>query len=71
MKQISIQITDETARQIAQLAQQWGYPPQRHNTAVIERAVNTLFMLEIGCDEYRDRLRQMVASVPGSDEVQT
>lgn len=71
MKQISIQITDETARQIAQLAEQWGYPRQRHNTAVIERAVNTIFMLEIGCDEYRDRLRQMGARVPGSDEVQT
>ena len=69
MKQISIQITDETARQIAKLAQQWGYPTQRHNTAVVERAVNTIFMLEIGCDEYRDRLRQMGASEPGSDEV--
>jgi predicted transcriptional regulator len=61
MKQISIQITDETARQIAALAKQWGLPSQRHNTAVIERAIATLFMLEIGCEEYTKRLEEMGA----------
>jgi truncated hemoglobin YjbI len=59
MKQISIQITDETARQMARLAKYWGLPPERHNTAVIERAVATIFMFEIGCIEYAERLEQM------------
>lgn len=69
MKQISIQITDETARQIARLADCWGYPPQRHNTAVVERAINTVFMLEIGCEEYNRRLREMGADPDQSSEV--
>ena len=62
MKQISIQIADETARQIALLAQYWGYPEQRHNTAVIERAINTIYMLEYGTEEYKRRLQEMGAS---------
>ena len=61
MKQISIQITDETARQIAQLAEHWGYPAQRHNTPVIERTVATIFMLEIGYETYQKRLEQIGA----------
>ncbi len=59
MKQISIQITDETARQMAQLAKRWGLPAERHNTPVIERAVATIFMLEIGYDEYMKRLSKI------------
>jgi hypothetical protein len=59
MKQISIQITDETARQIARLSRRWGLPRERHNTAVIERAIATIFMLEIGYEEYQARLEQM------------
>lgn len=59
MKQISIQITDETARQIAQLARHWGLSPERHNTPVIERAIATIFMLEIGYDQYQARLKQL------------
>ncbi len=62
MKQISIQITDETARQIAFLAKYWGYPEQRHNTAVIERAINTIYMLEYGTEAYKRRLQEMGAS---------
>lgn len=61
MKQISIQITDETARQMAALAERWGLPAQRHNTPVIERAIATLFMLEIGYEEYNRRLEAMGA----------
>lgn len=59
MKQISIQITDETARQMAQLARRWGLPRERHNTPVIERAIATMFMLEIGYEEYQARLERM------------
>lgn len=59
MKQISIQITEETARQMAKLAKHWGLPPERHNTPVIERAVATLFMLEIGYHEYVSRLETL------------
>jgi hypothetical protein len=59
VKQISIQITDETARQIARLAKRWGLPQERHNTPVIERAIATIFMLEVGYDEYTRRLKQI------------
>jgi hypothetical protein len=58
MKQISIQITDETARQMAKLAKRWGLPPERHNTPVIERAIATVFMLEIGYEEYTRRMKE-------------
>lgn len=71
MKQISIQITNETARQIAFLAEHWGYPEQRHNTAVIERAINTIYMLEFGYTEYRRRLREMGVDVSETNEVQS
>lgn len=59
MKQISIQITDETARQMAALALKWGLPPERHNTPVIERAIATIFMLEIGCDVYTEVIERL------------
>ena len=59
MKQISIPITDLTARQMASLAQRWGLPDKRYNTAVIERAVTTIFMLEIGCQQYQARLEKI------------
>lgn len=59
MKQISIQITDETARQIEMLAKRWGLPRERHNTPVIERAIATIYMLEIGYDEYMKRQKQL------------
>ncbi len=59
MKQISIQITEETARQMAKLAKLWGLPTERHNTPVIERTIATLYMLEIGYHEYTSRLEEM------------
>jgi len=59
MKQISIQITDETARQMSVLAKKWGLPPTRHNTPVLERCVATVFMFEIGAEEYRQMLALM------------
>ena len=59
VKQISIQITNETARQIADLAAQWGLPAQRHNTPTIERAIAMVYMLEIGYDEYRRRYDEL------------
>jgi hypothetical protein len=59
VKQISVQITNETARQIADLAGHWGLPRQRHNTAVIERAVAVVHMLEIGYSEYRRRYDEL------------
>jgi hypothetical protein len=61
VKQISIQITDETARQMAQLAKHWGLPPARHNTPVIERAVATIFMLDLGYDLDQKRLQALEA----------
>jgi len=60
MKQISIQITDETARQMSALAKRWGLPLTRHNTPVIERAIATVFMFEIGTDQYKKILELMI-----------
>lgn len=59
MKQISIQITDETARQLTALAKLWGLPQMRHNTPVIERAIAAVFMFEIGTDQYKKVLDLM------------
>jgi len=70
MKQISIQIADETARQIAWLAEYWGYAPQRHNTAVIERTINTIYMLEVGYEEYRGRLQEMGVDLSSKNKEQ-
>jgi hypothetical protein len=61
LKQISIQITNETARQIADLAHHWGLAKQRHNTPVIERAVAAVHMLEIGYTEYRRRYDELTS----------
>ena len=58
-RQISIQVTDETARQMADLAVQWGLPRVRHNTAVIERAVALAYMLEIGYDKFQQRIQEL------------
>ena len=60
MKQISIQITDETARQMSALAKRWGLPVTRHNTPVIERSIATIFMFEIGTAQYRKILELMM-----------
>lgn len=68
MKQISIQITDETARQMAQLATRWGLPTERHNTAVIERTIATVFMLEVGYSEYQKRLKLLTAEEGDSEK---
>lgn len=59
MKQLSLQITDETARQIAALARHWGLPRERHNTPVIERAIATIHMFEIGYGVYQARLAEL------------
>jgi hypothetical protein len=59
MKQISIHITDETARQMAALAKLWGLPQTRLNTSVIERAIAAVFMFEIGTDQYKKVLDLM------------
>lgn len=62
MKQISIQITEETARQMAALARHWGLPRERHNTPVIERAIATIYMFEIGYAVYQARLAELQAA---------
>lgn len=46
MRQTSIQLDDETARQMAWLAEQWGLPEQRHVTAVIQRMAQQVYALE-------------------------
>lgn len=44
MKQISIQIDNKTAEQIMKLAVIWGLPPVRHNTPVISRCIERVWM---------------------------
>ncbi len=56
VKQVSMQITEETARQMADLALHWGLPRVRHNTAVLERAVALAYMLEVGYERYQQRI---------------
>ena len=49
---------------MADLAQHWGLPRQRHNTAVIERAVAMVHMLEIGYEVYRSRYAEITDGSP-------
>ena len=44
---------------MAALAKKWGLPQTRHNTPVIERAIATVFMFEIGTDQYKKLLDLM------------
>ncbi len=60
MNQFSYQADDETLRQIAQLAEWWGLPTTRHNTPVIARCVERVFLQEKAHREMVefDRLQQ-------------
>lgn len=51
MKNISIKLSEETRRQIAQLAAWWGESPVRHNTPVISRCVDRVFGAESAARE--------------------
>jgi predicted DNA-binding protein len=59
MKQTSVQLSERCRQQIAELAELWGYTEARHLTAVIERGVTEIYMLEIGYNEYLDRMGKM------------
>lgn len=48
MKQIGINLDDETIKQMQELAEKWGLPDVRHNTAVISRCVERIWFQEIG-----------------------
>ena len=54
MKQISINMDDETVRQMRELAQKWGMPDARYNTAVVARCVERVWLQEIGTDKPMD-----------------
>jgi len=59
MKQFSYQADDETLRMIAELAGWWGLPAARHNTQVIARCVERVYLAEAArreLDEF-DRLQ--------------
>ncbi len=43
MTQQTFRPTRETADQIRELAQHWGYPGERHNSRVIERAIREVY----------------------------
>ena len=44
---------------MAALAKKWGLHRTRHNTPVIERAIATVFMFEIGTEQYKQILELM------------
>jgi predicted transcriptional regulator len=46
MIQTTIQLDDETRRQIQQLATWWGLPETRHLTPVISRAIDQVMIIE-------------------------
>ena len=46
MKPMSLRIPDETARQMADLAAQWGLPTIRHNTPVLTRCVERVWLAQ-------------------------
>ena len=46
MTQQTFRPTRETADQIRELAQHWGYPGERHNSRVIERAIREVYAQE-------------------------
>lgn len=51
MKQISISLDDETIKQMQDLALLWGLPEVRHNTPVISRCVERVWMTVIGAKQ--------------------
>lgn len=54
MKQISINMDDETIKQMRELADKWGLPETRHNTAVVSRCVERIWLQEIGSERQED-----------------
>ena len=54
MKHISINMDDETIRQMKELAEKWGLPNERYNTAVVSRCVERVWSQEIGISEPKD-----------------
>lgn len=66
-KQIGIVLDDEVIEQMRQLARCWGLPEIRHNTAVIARCVERVWMLEIGYKEYSRVEEQNMGSVDSAD----
>lgn len=51
MKNIGISLDDETIKQMQDLAALWGLPEIRHNTPVISRCVERVWMQEIGAKQ--------------------
>lgn len=59
MKQIGINLDDETIRQIRELALLWGLPDIRHNTDVVRRCVERVWMAEIGSEmDYKQDIQK-------------
>lgn len=46
MNQTTIQLDDETKRQMSQLAAWWGLPDVRHMSPVISRAIDQMIVIE-------------------------
>lgn len=63
MKHLSTRIDDETERQIRELAELWGLPEVRHNSQVIARCIERVWMVEFGHEQYRDTDNQNNRSI--------
>jgi hypothetical protein len=60
-KQSSIQLTEETRRQIDELAEHWGLGGQRNTTEVMTRCIERVWMLEIGYQQYKEREKEQLS----------
>ena len=73
MNQTTIQLDDETKRQMAKLAERWGLPTVRHITQVISRAVEQAIMIESARQSLSDSdfvgfLAEIYKPIGGNDE---
>jgi hypothetical protein len=53
MKQATVMLSARTTSQIAELAKLWGEPKERHNTPVITRCVELVWLSKFGEDELK------------------
>jgi predicted transcriptional regulator len=51
MRKITVSLDDKTTHQMQELAERWGLPEVRHNSAVITRCVDWIWQQEIGEEE--------------------
>lgn len=54
MRQATVRLSERTSKQIEELARLWGEPKERHNTPVITRCVELVWLSTLGEDELNE-----------------